>query len=152
MNFLKNITRPTFRPYIYRNYRRNYPSRHMSSINDGNETDIKTFMERIEHIKKTKEEYKITIEERKDPRESLPRRIPAGGKESNEMNGHDTSNGSWIDPGTIIQPGWKEGHASQSEAVIKAERHPHRTPDELQKDTMEHFKSREELGKKNSKI
>ena len=61
-----------------------------------------------------------------DHRDSLPHKIPTGGKHSengNNVNGTNGDNG--IDGGELINDvqGWKETHASDSEAIVKAERH-----------------------------
>ena len=44
-----------------------------------------------------------------------------------------------FESGDMMQEGWKEGHASYSEAIVKAERHVDKNPEELQKDSVEYF-------------
>jgi hypothetical protein len=82
----------------------------------------------------------------KDHRSKLPKRIPSGGKDSNELDGSN-GNGNGMDGGDMLNGhgedphGWKEKHASDSEAIVKAERHgkDEEDPSALQKRTVEHF-------------
>lgn len=86
-----------------------------------------------------------------DHRKLLPKRIPAGGKDSNELNKNGNGNGNGLDGGHLLnetdhiqgEHGWKEKHASDSEAIVKAERHEKdgnkETTESLQKRTVEHF-------------
>lgn len=96
---------------------------------------------------------------RSDLRQKLPKRIPAGGKDSNELGGGNCTNGNGVDGGEMLSElkdelhGWKEKHASDSEAIVKAERHGDRNDAEtLQKKTVEHFEKQVTFSKVKSKL
>jgi len=86
-----------------------------------------------------------------DPRSKLPATISTGGKDGTEFtNGENHV----FESGDLIQVGWKERHASISEAIVKAERHVSKNPQELQKDSVEHFTkfNSENIKRENLKI
>ena len=56
----------------------------------------------------------------------------------NVGNNGNGDNGNGVDGGDLLVPGWKEKHASISEAIVKAERHVNCSTDELQRKTVEH--------------
>ncbi len=72
-----------------------------------------------------------------DPRLKFPKTISSGGKEASEFVNEDLNG---FESGDMMQEGWKECHASNSEAIIKAERHVDRNPEELQQDSVKFFK------------
>ena len=75
----------------------------------------------------------------------LPSRIPTGGTDSpfHENGNGNGDNGNGTDNGDMLVIGWKEKHASTSEAIVKAERHGDNiTTEELQKKTVEHLEKK----------
>jgi hypothetical protein len=75
----------------------------------------------------------------------LPYKIPTGGKQS-EDNGNDNGNGDngGCDSGELLSQGWREKHASDSEAIVKAERCGEEGQDttQLQQRTVEYLSRR----------
>ena len=59
------------------------------------------------------------------------------------LNGNANGNGNGVDGGEMMVPGWKERHASASEAIVKAERHgdthSKETIEQLQEKTVQHI-------------